>query len=355
MTNQQTQVMDNPLCRKLQREFRGRGVNAPGFASSVSTHEVMRRVANGFDPYEDAAPTSVYRPEATVAMPVVRQQAAAHTAPAAAPRYRAAEGAMPVAPATAPLRKRTVDNGRKIRPLDYIEKTSGRMKSRTFEAIRNRGFVLPENIRVPGYTRAYTSAARVRTTAVKYEREREMQMNAEEGGIYGLPVIGGALEILSDACHWVLDSCKSLYRRLSGQVAEERISSARRSIPVGAITLGVVFAVILFVVIYSCAEANEVKRDVSAMQQRQEELIAMQNELEIELELRDDIRVIREIATEELGMVSSDAVDSRFVSVAGNGTEIELPEESKTDDSHKSGTLFSALQSWANEIKYYFH
>ena len=353
MTNQETQVMDNPLCRKLQREFRGRGVNAPGFASSVSTHEVMRRVANGFDPYEDAAPTSVYQPEATVAMPAVRQQSVARTTSAAAPRYRAAEAAE-VAPA-APLQKRAVDNGRKIRPLDYTEKTSGRMKSRTFEAIRNRGFVLPENVRVAGYTRAYTSAARVRSTAAKYDREREMQMNAERSGIYGLPIIGGALEILSDACRWVLDSCKSLYRRLSGQVAEERISSAKRSIPVGAITLGVVFAVILFVVIYSCAEANEVKRDVNALQQRQEELIAQQNELKIDLELRDDIRAIQEIATEELGMVSSDAVDSRFVSVRGNGAEIELPEETNTDDSEMSGTLFSALQSWANEIKYYFH
>ncbi len=348
--------MDNPLCRKLQREFRGRGVNAPGIADTVSTHEVMRRVSKGFDPYEDAAPTSVYQTQTDRSATVVHREVAARQAAATAPRYRAASAAGTVSAApTAPSRKRKVDNGLRIRPLDYTERPSGRMRSRTFEAIRNRGFVLPEDIRVPGYTRAYTSAARVRTTAEKYEREREVQMNAERSGIYSIPVLGGALEILSDAFHWVVDSCKSLSRRMAGQVAEERISSPKRSVPVGAITLGIVFALILFVVIYTCAEANEVKRDVNALQQRQEELIAEENALKIDLELRDDIRMIQEIATDKLGMVSSDAVDSRFVSVAGSGTEIELPKTAASDGGEASGTLFSALQSFANEIKYYFH
>ncbi len=338
-------MMRNPLCEKLQREFRGRGVNAPGLASSVSTREVMQRVSRGIDPYEDA-PTAVFQTSAARTETSVRREAVSRSTYASAVR---------TASAAEPVRTRSIDNGRRIQPLDYTEKTSGRMRSRTFEAIRNRGFVLPENIRVPGYTKAYSSAARVRQTAAKYERERAEQMESERSGIYAVPVLGGALEILSDACHWVAESCKSLYRRLCGQVAEERISSAKRSVPVGAITLGIVFVVLLFVIIYSFAEANEVNRDITSLEQRQEALIAEQNELRVDLELRDDIRTIQEIATEKLGMVSSDVVDSRFVTVAGSGAQIELEGENENTDASASGTLLSALQSWATGIRYYFH
>ena len=361
-----TAAIDNPLALKLQKRFSERGVNAPGLAQSMSTGEVMRRVSAGLDPYErsnqyvadhaaDDEVTRMAPPRQPVQNVRVDRRPAAPAA-AAAPVRTARPAVRTVNAGTASLRSsddvRVAYPGRHVRTLDYVDRGS-RARSRAFEDLHNRGFVIPENTRVPGYTKAYDSAEAIRNTATEFYRKRSRELE-QKTGIYSVPVIGSAVEVIGDAAVSAGEKLRQLWRRISDarSVSEERIVTNRRSIPVGAIVLALVFAILLMVIIYSFSQVNEIKNEISEMSAAQSTLMQTRDELSLELEMRDDIRLIRQIATEKLGMVSSDAVESKYVSVSG-GDRIELvasdPETNASADS-----LFSLFAGRLSALKYYF-
>lgn len=308
-----TMEYENPLCFELQKRFQNRGINAPGLASNVQSSEVVGRISRGLDPYEterkpqtktaSASAQSRVRPlTAQESRPVAREDTLAYT----------------------------------VRPEAYA-------KSHTYEAKQNRGFAMPEGMVAPEYAEAYQRAAKIRRTAAQFDRDcKRYSAKRRKSGIYAVPVLGGAFEVMKDWFADVREVLKRQTRKLvgsSGRSTEQR-ASRRRQLPAGAITLAIVFAVLVLVIIYSFAQVSEVKNEMTALESQQTALIEQQGELSLKLEKRDDIRVIQDIAMNQLGMVSADRVESRYITLS-SGEKISVEEN---QESVGNGTLLSALQ-----------
>ena len=80
---------------------------------------------------------------------------------------------------------------------------------------------------------------------------------------------------------------------------------------------------------------------------------AYQNELGLlPAASKNDIRVIEQIATEEIGMVKSNRVESKYISVAA-GERVALPEAAAEEESGVFTTLLSAAGSnWEKIMEY---
>ena len=108
------------------------------------------------------------------------------------------------------------------------------------------------------------------------------------------------------------------------------------------------FTVMLMVILFSFAQNYELTSEISSLENQARELVQLERELSVQLEERDDIRVIENIAVNELGMVKNDLVENRYVSISG-GDRVELAEDTEeTQPAEKSG-IFSTMLSAIGE------
>ena len=102
---------------------------------------------------------------------------------------------------------------------------------------------------------------------------------------------------------------------------------------------------------------SEIYQTTSEIAQLENTLAALRDqaaELELELEEKNDIRVIEQIATEQLGMVKEDAVQRKYISLS-NGEHIDIIEdESAEEEPAASGILLSSIWSSLGNLFDYF-
>lgn len=138
--------------------------------------------------------------------------------------------------------------------------------------------------------------------------------------------------------------------REKARVEEVRV---RSPFPLAAVSLLTVFTLMFMVLTFSLTQNYELSSEISALQSQARELAQLERDLSVQLEERDDIRVIENIAVNELGMVKNDLVESRFVSVSG-GDRIELTEEQ--EDAVRAGlwsTMLSAIGENLGRLREY--
>lgn len=138
--------------------------------------------------------------------------------------------------------------------------------------------------------------------------------------------------------------------REKAHVEEVRV---RSPFPLAAVSLLTVFTLMFMVLTFSLTQNYELSSEISALQSQARELSQLERDLSVQLEERDDIRVIENIAVNELGMVKNDLVESRFVSVSG-GDRIELTEEQ--EDAVRAGlwsTMLSAIGENLGRLREY--
>lgn len=100
--------------------------------------------------------------------------------------------------------------------------------------------------------------------------------------------------------------------------------------------------VLLIVVLNTYASYSQISSDVNDLKGVQAELTVERDRLKGRLEIRDDIKVIENTAVNEIGMVQSDYVEKRYVSIAG-GERIEVI--SNEGDEGENANFFSTLLS----------
>lgn len=102
---------------------------------------------------------------------------------------------------------------------------------------------------------------------------------------------------------------------------------------------------------------SEIYQTTSEIAQLESDLAALKDqaaELELELEEKNDIRVIEQIATEELGMVKEDAVQRKYISLS-DGERIDIIEDETAETgSPASGVLLSSIWSSLGNLFDYF-
>ena len=92
----------------------------------------------------------------------------------------------------------------------------------------------------------------------------------------------------------------------------------------------VMITAMLMVLVTNAVNVNKLKQENTQMNFALEQLIERENELSLELEKRDDLRYIREIATNQYGMIDKKHITKHYIS---------LDKESKVEVFDKEGSL----------------
>lgn len=112
-------------------------------------------------------------------------------------------------------------------------------------------------------------------------------------------------------------------RKLNTIEAKERYS-----FPMAIIATALAFTVLILAIVTTSVRISEITTENSALQRQYDALVANENKLRMELEVRDDLRTVEEYAKNEYGMVKQDQVE-RYYLRTYNADKIELIEDEK--------------------------
>ena len=95
-------------------------------------------------------------------------------------------------------------------------------------------------------------------------------------------------------------------------------------------------------IIFSFAQINEFKREISGLESKRSELSTEVEQLAIQLDLKNDVRVIEKAAREDIGMVRRNQVESKYINIA-QGDRVEVIED--TEENQEDFGIFTTLLS----------
>lgn len=127
----------------------------------------------------------------------------------------------------------------------------------------------------------------------------------------------------------------------------------RKLTPMFAVGL-VIGTMMIMSIVLSFSEIYQTTSEIAQLENTLAQLKDQAAELELKLEEKNDIRIIEQIATEELGMVKEDAVQRKYVSLS-DGERIDIIEDETSDTgSAASGILLSSIWSAFGNLFDYF-
>ncbi len=135
---------------------------------------------------------------------------------------------------------------------------------------------------------------------------------------------------------------------------KENIPSYRKKtrFPIGAVMLVLVLCMVLAFVVHSSVRINEANSQLSELQAG----IALQNAelraLEIELESKNDLRVIEDIAVNELGMIKKENIDKEYITLSEQDNVLLYNDGE--EEANESNTLLSAFSDRFGQLAEYF-
>lgn len=137
-----------------------------------------------------------------------------------------------------------------------------------------------------------------------------------------------------------------------GRADEVRVKSA--PVPKSVLIAIVLFTAIVMMIIFSFAQINEFKREISGLESKRSELSTEVEQLAIQLDLKNDVRVIEQTAREDIGMVRRNQVESKYINIAqGERVEVIEDTEEKQEDFGIFTTLLSSVGSgWDKLLEY---
>jgi len=137
---------------------------------------------------------------------------------------------------------------------------------------------------------------------------------------------------------------KPQVKKQAAKPKTEEIRMARTPFPVTTLLLTFICTVMVFTIIFSFTRIYEYTGEINAIEAAIDDLKSQEDVLKLEVEKRDDIRVIEKIAVEEIGMVRGEQVEKRFVSMKG-GDYIEIMDEEDAASETKEQGFFSTILS----------
>ncbi len=121
--------------------------------------------------------------------------------------------------------------------------------------------------------------------------------------------------------------------------------------PTSVVFVSVICTVLFMFMMLTMAQINEFTQDISALQNKLSELQKQEEELRLDVELKNDLRVIEDAAVNELGMVKADEVKKQYV-VIGNEDKIEVVEPETTEDSLINTVMSSIGENFRELVEY---
>ncbi|MBQ7968609.1 MAG: septum formation initiator family protein [Clostridia bacterium] len=139
------------------------------------------------------------------------------------------------------------------------------------------------------------------------------------------------------------------------ELPKVRTIKAKRTVPfpTSVVFVSVICTVLFMFMMLTMAQINEFTQDISALQTKLSDLQSQEEELKLNVELKNDLRVIEDVAVNELGMVKADEVDKQYV-VIGNEDKIEVVVPQTTENSLVN-TVMSAIGENFRELMEYIN
>jgi len=149
------------------------------------------------------------------------------------------------------------------------------------------------------------------------------------------------------------------FRRRSDIREEHRKEEAReiavekKKIPLGFL-IGLAFCTLMIMlIVLSMARIYQTKREITRLEQDITSMMAVIDGLELELDEKNDIRLIEQMATSSLGMVKEDSVRRKYISLS-DGERVELIEADDAPAEEGMGTMLSSFFSSFGDFFEYF-
>ncbi len=137
----------------------------------------------------------------------------------------------------------------------------------------------------------------------------------------------------------------------AGEIAEVKVEG-RRMTPMFAVFL-VIGTMMIMSIVLSFSEIYQTTSEIARLEADLAVLRDQAAELELELEEKNDIRIIEQIATGELGMVKEDAVQRKYISLS-DGERIDIIEDETAENEAAPGVLLSSIWSSLGSLFDYF-
>lgn len=279
-----TGAADNPLCGRLQQKFSGRG------AAAVSASYQTRAIPKA-DPRGNGKIAKAVNPFEETAEFVPAGKKAGTQAARATKKAAAKSGPSATQHAAYEAQQRT------------------------------RAFSKVTPFPSGAYASAYARAASIRAQAAAVQSRPHAPAKKTERAK------GGLLQLIR-----------------GGRADEVRVKSA--PVPKSVLIAIVLFTAIVMMIIFSFAQINEFKREISGLESKRSELSTEVEQLAIQLDLKNDVRVIEQTAREDIGMVRRNQVESKYINIA-QGDRVEVIEDTE-EDQEDFGIFTTLLSSVGN-------
>lgn len=106
------------------------------------------------------------------------------------------------------------------------------------------------------------------------------------------------------------------------EISAREVRVRMKRFPISVLASIIICSVMVMCIVYGAVKINGVMRDVSELESENAELAYKEHELSLSLEEKNDLRVIEQIAVNELGMIKKDFITKNYITM-GKEDKIE--------------------------------
>lgn len=136
---------------------------------------------------------------------------------------------------------------------------------------------------------------------------------------------------------------------------EPQIKTVRAKVkmpfPVSVVIVSVICTFLLLFMMFTMAQINEFTREISSLQTNLSKLTKEEEELKLQVELKNNLRVIEDTAVNELGMVKSEDVTKKYV-VMENDDKVEVVVPETTENSIVNSVMSAIGENFRDMLEY---
>ena len=131
---------------------------------------------------------------------------------------------------------------------------------------------------------------------------------------------------------------------------KEEIKIKGKRFPFGFIAITFVFTMMIMCLVFNFSEVYKTANEVSSLENKLDDLNGTAHVLELQLEEKNDVRTIEELASKKLGMVKEESVQRKYVSLS-EGERIDVLDAGVSENEETAGgvmlsSLWSSLEAF---------
>ena len=117
--------------------------------------------------------------------------------------------------------------------------------------------------------------------------------------------------------------------------------------PVGFLFYALIFTLVFLFLTYNYCQINEVTQDINSMENDLAILKKEETRLQVELDSKNDLRMVEELAVGELGMVKADKLTRQYVSLSGGD---KIVARAAQQQPQSFGVLLSTVKDFFSKL-----